>query len=118
MLFQPHIKTLTERKERMTCVNNLRAIGKALYVYAKENQKKFPSDIETLYKENYLADQTYLDCPATSKKGSLENPEYIYSTDLSVNDSSESILLKDAERNHTNGENVLTVSGHAFRREQ
>lgn len=112
LLLYPFVRRIHGRADKVVCANNLRRIGKAMYVYAKEHQGKFPEDLKTLYDEQYLADIRYADCPATRCRGTLEDPDYVYVSGLSVKDPSKHDLVRDKSGNHpTDGKNVLCVNG-------
>lgn len=117
-LLFPLIKYNTIKLENVTCVNNLKEIGLALYIYAREHNGKFPPTLMTLYDEQYLANKELMDCPASKTKGTLENPDYEYTTGLTVKDSVPKRLVCDKEKNHVSGErNVLYVNGAVDRLE-
>lgn len=111
LVFAPFIRYNNERMDRITCANNLREIGLASYIYAKEHGGKFPPGIKTLFDEEYLSDTLLVDCPSTKRKGTLEDPEYIYTEGLSVNSQSVDVLAADEAGNHPGGENILHVDG-------
>lgn len=111
VLLEPFARDIRARAERVECANNIRELGKALYLYAKEHQGKFPGTLEVLYKEKYLGDVRFVDCPATKHVGTPEEPEYSYKGELSVNDPSREVLLMDGEGSHRNGANMLLVDG-------
>ncbi|MFH1846580.1 MAG: type II secretion system protein [Candidatus Omnitrophota bacterium] len=108
----PVIRYTRLRLKQTICANNLREIGLALYIYAKEHEGKFPPDIKTLYKEQYLSDIKLVDCPGSKIVGLPENPDYIYTSGLSVRNESLLPLLRDATKNHfPKGKNILYVNG-------
>ena len=110
-LLQPFVRQTNEKADRVGCLNNLRELGRATNIYAREHYGKFPPTIKTLYEEEYLANIGALDCPSTKKIGTLNDPEYVYTPGLSVSDPSMMELLKDADGNHPGGYGVLTVNG-------
>ncbi|MFH1664705.1 MAG: type II secretion system protein [Candidatus Omnitrophota bacterium] len=111
-LLMPFVKSINRNMERTICSNNLREIGLALYIYAREHDGKFPPGIKTLYDEQYLNDEKMLNCPGSKEQGFLEDPDYIYIAGLSVRDPSTKILLRDKAKNHSSGgQNVLYVNG-------
>lgn len=110
-LLTPLIRFNQKRMDQITCENNLREIGRALYIYAREHDGKFPSSIEMLYEQQYLADERVMDCPASKHVGILKDPDYIYKHGLSVRSNSSDTLMTDKEENHPNGKNVLYVNG-------
>jgi len=111
-LLQPFILQIHARGEKGACADNMREIGRALYVYARENRGKFPPSLKTLYDEQYLADTRFMDCAGTKHTGTPEDPDYIYTSDLSVRDPSGEVLVRDKSENHTaGGQNALYVNG-------
>jgi competence protein ComGC len=112
VLMLPGIKAIHNYKVKSTCAGNLRQIGMAMYIYAQEHDGSFPPDIRTLYQEKYLTDKKILDCPANSKKGTLENGDYFYTGGLSINSPSWAPLVRDKKGNHSSGgKNILYVNG-------
>lgn len=109
--FYPFISKIPYNSEMVMCGNNLRELGKALYVYARNNGGKFPNSLKTLYDEEYIADWGIVDCPATRQKGTPDYPEYNYSPGLNVNDDSGAVLLTDKSGSHKYGENKLLLNG-------
>ena len=108
----PFLRQVIVRRDNVVCADNLRKVGLALYIYAREHDGKFPPKLETLYEERYLADERLMDCPATRKTGTLEDPDYIYTAGLSVKTPSEEALLRDKSKNHPGGgKNVLYLNG-------
>jgi hypothetical protein len=108
----PILKHVTDRRDKVICANNLRELGLALYIYAKEHEGKFPATIKTLYEERYLSDEGLVDCPSTKAKGTLDAPDYIYAAGLSIKDPSREKLIWDKAANHAGeGRNVLYLNG-------
>ncbi|MCK4852512.1 MAG: hypothetical protein KAS86_05285 [Candidatus Omnitrophica bacterium] len=110
-LLQPFIRRIHDRSDRVACANNLRQLGKAIYVYAREHHGEFPGTLKALYDEQYLADARFVDCPASRHKGTPDDPDYIYAPGLSVNDPSTDILLRGRPGSHPDGGNALHVNG-------
>ena len=109
----PFIKQSRARLDKVICANNLREVGLAMYMYAKEHGGQFPPAIKTLYDEKYISDTKLLDCPAANAAGSLENPEYVYTPGLTIKSPSLEPLLQDKTRNHPQGgKNALYVNGN------
>ena len=100
LLLYPSIIQTHNKTDRVNCANNLRELGRALYIYAKEHQGKFPDTIDTLYTEKYLSETSFVDCPATKHKGTPGAPEYTYTSGLSVKDDSGTVLIQDKEDSH------------------
>ncbi|MFH1837041.1 MAG: type II secretion system protein [Candidatus Omnitrophota bacterium] len=111
----PLIKYSRDRMDRTICVNNMREIGLALYIYAAENGGNFPPSLKTLYEKGYLSKESVTDCPASKNTGVPANPDYIYTAGLSVKSPSGDILVKDKEKNHFSGERtIMKVNGEVI----
>ena len=110
---QPLALEIGEEANEIICANNLREIGKALYIYAREHNGDFPFSLKALYDEEYLADKRIMDCPASKEEtGTPDNPDYNYVSGLSVRGPSNAILVQDKGGNHaTSGMNVLYLDG-------
>ncbi|MFC1480018.1 prepilin-type N-terminal cleavage/methylation domain-containing protein [Candidatus Omnitrophota bacterium] len=118
-LMTPFIRYTSKRTEKIVCANNLQKIGLAVYIYAREHNGKFPAELETLYNEQYLADQQLLDCPASKDIGSPGSPDYIYTGGLSIKDPSLLPLMRDKAGNHPQGGgNILYVNGAVVWKEE
>ncbi|NQT33186.1 MAG: type II secretion system protein [Candidatus Omnitrophica bacterium] len=108
----PFIQNTRKKLVRTQCANNLSQIGLGLYIYAREHDGKFPPTLKTLYDEQYLADMTLLDCPASKNIGTFDSPDYLYAAGLSVKDPSLYPLVEDKEGNHSGrGGNVMYING-------
>lgn len=108
----PAIQYTRVRMRKIMCANNLREIGMALYIYAKENGGKFPQTLKTLYDEHYLADKKIMDCAGTKEIGTPLLPDYEYTEGMTIKDSSREVLVKDKPQNHAHkGVNVLYLNG-------
>ncbi|MBD3379026.1 MAG: hypothetical protein GF408_01000 [Candidatus Omnitrophica bacterium] len=111
----PFIRHTLAKTDKVLCANNIREIGRSLYIYAREHEGNFPPTLNTLYDEKYLSDVKLLDCPANRNTGDLEYPDYIYTGGLNVNDASRKELLKDRKRNHPDrGRNILYLNGDIY----
>jgi hypothetical protein len=111
-LSYPFLKQIIFRRDKVICTNNLRELGLALYIYAREHEGKFPPALKTLYEKDYLSDERLLDCPSTKKIGDLNDPDYIYTAGLSIKDPSKKKLVWDKAENHEGkGKNVLFLNG-------
>jgi len=111
-LLLPLIRYSQVRMDRIACANNLREVGLALYIYAREHDSRFPDTLKELYGSQYLADAGLMDCPATRAVGTPEDPDYIYTPGLTVRDASMVALVRDEPGNHGGkGGNVLYVNG-------
>ena len=112
LLLQPFVRHVRGRSDKVKCANNLRATGNALYVYARANQGKFPKTLKALYREQYLADEKFMNCPADRHEGTPDKPDYDYFPGLSVLSPRGTILVEDKRGNHPGaGRNVLYVNG-------
>lgn len=112
VLMMPFIRRSMERTDNILCANNLRNMGLALYIYAKEHNGSFPSTLKALYDGQYLADEKTMNCPASVSVGTPESPDYIYTSGVSVRSPSLDVLARDKAKNHPQkGKNVLYVSG-------
>ena len=110
--FTPFIRYSNERMARVDCANNVREIGLAVYIYAKGHDGRFPPSMKTLYEEQYLGDKRIMDCPATRTVGTIDDPDYLYTSGLSARDTSTLVLVRDKKDNHPHGgENALYVNG-------
>ena len=111
-LLKPFTMRIKAESDRIECANNLRELGKAMYIYAREHQGKFPDTIKTLYEKEYLSDKTVLNCPAAKQKGTPDDPEYTYNPNQSMESPSGNILVSDKEGNHPGKmKNVVYVNG-------
>jgi hypothetical protein len=63
-LFLPSIGRASPAANRVKCGSNLRQIGQGVYLYALENQGKFPPDIDALMLTQDLTFEVLV-CPAT-----------------------------------------------------
>ncbi|MEA3489614.1 MAG: type II secretion system protein [Candidatus Omnitrophota bacterium] len=108
----PFIKCSREKMEKITCANNLRETGLALYIYARGHDGRFPPSLKTLYDEHYLADECLMSCPASGTAGTPGSPDYIYTAGLTIRDPSLEVLVRDKSKNHPDGgKNVLYLNG-------
>lgn len=108
----PFIRHNRAKWENTICANNLREIGLAMYIYAREHDGEFPPSLAALYEEQYLADEQIMDCPADRHVGTPEDPDYIYVAGLSIEDPSLAPLVYDKAENHSgNGRNSLFLNG-------
>ncbi len=115
VLMLPFIKHNYYFRERTVCANNLREIGLAMYIYASEHEGDFPPRLKTLYDEQYISDEELMDCPASNVIGTSEQPDYIYTAGLTVENDSLDILISDKSKNHGRaGKNGMYVNGTVF----
>ncbi|MGB2661637.1 MAG: type II secretion system protein [Candidatus Omnitrophota bacterium] len=112
LVSMPFLKQVIIRRDKVICAGNLRELGLALYIYAREHEGRFPGKVKTLYDEGYLSDEKLLDCPSTRETGSLESPDYIYAAGLTIKSPSQEALVWDKAKNHEGkGRNVLYLNG-------
>lgn len=112
VLVYPFAMDIREKSDKVACLNNMREMGRALYIYAKEHQGKFPDTLEELYAAQYIADHNILDCPSSRHRGTRQEPDYEYFPGHTVNDGSGENLLADKTDNHREGRNILKVDGN------
>lgn len=110
-MMTPFIRYSRIKREKIECANNLREIGLAMYIYAREHDGEFPPAVKTLYEERYLADSEIMDCRASKKTGTPDAPDYLYTGGLSVRSPALDYLVRDKADNHPGGKNVLFVNG-------
>ncbi|MFQ5951959.1 MAG: Tfp pilus assembly protein FimT/FimU [Candidatus Omnitrophota bacterium] len=109
----PFLEQVIARRDKIMCANNLRELGLAMYIYAREHEGKFPATIKVLYDEHYLSDKRLIDCPSTRKTGSFEDPDYIYAAGQSIKDPSREVFVWDKAMNHAGeGKNALYLNGN------
>lgn len=111
----PTIAGMRERGRRVTCVNNLKQIGTALHMYSMDNNESFPETLADLYAADgtrYIDDEGVFHCPSATTKGTAANPSYVYHTDVTIGDTSNTPLLEDNDGNHKGGKNVFYLGGH------
>ncbi|MCK5451130.1 MAG: type II secretion system protein [Candidatus Omnitrophica bacterium] len=119
MILWPLIKYNNVRIDRIICEKNLQQTALALYMYALENEGKYPASLKVLYDEKYLSDASLMDCPGSKKVGTIESPDYIYTAGLFAKKSSGEVLVRDKKRNHPGGGmNVLYVNGTVLWKKQ
>jgi len=118
VLLQPFVRQMSEKMDKVTCANNLRALGRGIYIYAKENNGEFPETVKTLFDDGYLADIRIVDCPASKQQGTLTDLDYEYKQEMSVKAPSMETLINDKEGNHSAGANRLTVNGKVIWKER
>ncbi|MFH1856485.1 MAG: type II secretion system protein [Candidatus Omnitrophota bacterium] len=111
----PTVSGMRERGRRVTCANNLKQIGTALQMYAMDNNESFPETLVELYNADgfaYIDDEGVFACPSAGGKGTANNPDFVYHSDVSITDTSNTPLLEDKEGNHKGGKNVFYLGGH------
>jgi len=114
LILRPCVKQIYERSDRLQCSGNIQQLARGMYIYAKEHTGEFPGTIKELYDGEYLADESFTDCPASAHKGTPQDPDYSYAPGLSVKSRSSEPLITDKKGNHSEGDNYLTVDGDVF----
>ncbi len=110
-IIYPVISDTAERIDNVRCRNNLMNVGEAIYVYAREHDGDFPDSLEKLYREEYIANEKYMDCPNSKEIGTYKDSDYFYTTALTAKDPSTTILLQDNPSNHKKRINFLRIDG-------
>ncbi|MFH1594704.1 MAG: hypothetical protein ABID09_08420 [Candidatus Omnitrophota bacterium] len=111
LLLTPFISNIRIRAKAIGCEENLQKIGLGLKVFANEHQGQFPSTLSELIAGNYVEDERVFDCPNSPHAGSMEDPDYHFTTGYSVLSPSDTWLVFDKDDNHSGGGHVLYVSG-------
>jgi len=110
-LFPVFLRT-REKGRTCVCQSNLRQIGMALQVYAKDNYGRYPpTDNDLTPLTPYLQGRGVLICPT---RISAKVNSYTYHGGYAHDDSSRQILAHDPENIliHSEGINVLFLDGH------
>ncbi|MDD3088648.1 MAG: type II secretion system protein [Candidatus Omnitrophica bacterium] len=107
----PFMTRTRQKFNRVLCANNLRELGLASFIYAREHKGEFPPTLEALYEEKYVSDMRLVDCPATKSQGTLKDPEYVYAKGMTVSSPSTETLLADKDGNHPQGRNIVKANG-------
>ncbi|KJJ84569.1 protein containing Prepilin-type cleavage/methylation [Candidatus Omnitrophus magneticus] len=110
VILNPVLNKIKERSIRIACADNMRVLSKALFIYAKEHDGNFSESLKTLYDEKYISDTKLLDCPGTLKIGGGDDPDYFYTKNLSVRNSSDIVLISEKPNTHAGGENIVYVN--------
>lgn len=107
----PFVNMAKARSRRLGCAENLRKISLGLHGYAAEHNGAFPGALGELYPK-YVAGEHVLDCPATRRIGTNDNPDYKYRAGLSEEASPREIIAEDDSGNHgKGGGNLLRIDG-------
>lgn len=94
-----------EPAHRAVCRSNLKQIGLALSIYAKDFENHLPRRLEELY-PNYINDQALFECPSAPDPQS-----YVYVPGLVADGDASRIVAFDRKGNHEDGRNVLFADG-------
>lgn len=97
---------------RLACMSNLRAIGQACDLYAR-NDGKFPTDFRQLVDAGHLTPNLFI-CPSTPRKaGDPLDACYVLVPGQTHYDDPSNVLVYERPGNHPEGEvNVLFLDGH------
>ncbi len=110
-ILMPALGRARETAKTVVCMNQLKQIGMASFIYANDHQGKFPPDLNALVREADLSPKVFI-CPAT--KDGPDDCSYVYrGADLDDSSSAMMILAYDRQGNHRDGNrNVLFADGH------
>ncbi len=105
----PSLARARELSKRTVSAANLAGIGKAMYVYANENDDKFPPSLQTLVEIGAISPTTLISPKDAPDKGS----SYIYIEGQTTSDHYDNILIYEDPDNYAGeGTNVLFVDSH------
>lgn len=105
----PSLSRARELSKRLVSQQNLKEIGLACRRYATENEGKYPPDLQTLVKEELLAEESL-----RSPKHEPGRDCYVYIPGFGVNESRPKIIAHERlDMNGGEGVNVLYSDGHA-----
>ena len=121
LLARPFPGSGIERPRRTKCTSNLKQIGYACALYAKDNADAFPRELATLFPD-YVSDWRLLVCPTVVGDGHVPNPRsyafvpdavcYAYVSGLRATDDADFVFAFDEEWNHgRKGVVVANVGG-------
>ena len=114
-LMLPALAAAREKAHRIACASNLKGIGFAAHMYAKDNQGNFPSYFQSLAK--YSADPRLFVCPKTGHEPGLmadvdKWTDYVLVPNRKESDPPETVLaFSKPECYPGKGGNVLYVDG-------
>lgn len=107
----PLVNKMKERANMIKCMNNARSMSLALHMYAADHNEAFPASLSLLYPA-YIKNEKIFDCPASSVRGTAENPGYEYIAGLTESSDGTEIIIYDKDGNHGKlGRNVVRVNG-------
>ncbi len=126
-LLYPALQNTIEGAHQQRCANNIREIGAAMILYAKDNNGMFPNEetagknfAQILVDDGYLPnDDSLFDCPSNPAIGTVANPDYTYlNTDAAnpytIYTSDREVILHCTGNCHSGGENLLNVAGRVY----
>ncbi len=128
-LIYPSMQKSIEGAQQQRCANNVREIGAAMILYAKDNNGIFPNQeaagksfAQILVDDGYLPDDDSLfDCPTNPAKGTVASPDYAYVNiaghichPYTIYTDDYCILIHCKNDCHSGGENLLNVSGRVY----
>ncbi|MBN2589295.1 MAG: hypothetical protein JXA96_05510 [Sedimentisphaerales bacterium] len=103
----PSILKTQDKAYRLVCATNLSGIGKAILIYANDNDDNLPPNLEILTSTVEMPPKGLI-CPSTGQKDS-----YIYrGAGLTTSDEPGMVLAYDKKGNHEGGRNVLFLDSH------
>lgn len=121
----PALSQAREKARRIACAGNLKQIGVAMRMYEGEKEKRFPDDLATLWKNDYLTTGIVYICPSTTdtpatsadQLSSDHHCSYLYFgkglTEVCRGHAAgQTILAADKPGNHTRFVNILFADGH------
>lgn len=111
------------RVRRISCTSNLKQIGLSLKQYAMDYDDFFPPEnnakgLDILRETDYLTDYGVYSCPSSTTKRGTTGPitelncDYIYLGGSKEGEDSNTPLVFDKVKNHSNYINVLFLDGH------
>ncbi|MCK5000887.1 MAG: hypothetical protein KAS23_15195, partial [Anaerohalosphaera sp.] len=74
-VLMPALGKAKQKAQRVVSASNLKQIGMACYMYSEDNDDKFPPDLETLVKSDYVTDHVF---ESKRKPTYFDGPSYIY----------------------------------------
>ncbi len=112
IILSPFVKLVRDQAHKIKCIHNVQMISIALREYAIQSDTKLPEELISIYKDGYLYNEKFFDCPFTKEKGTALNPEYVYVKGADYNSAENPVLLYDKKTNHPDGTiNVLYLNG-------
>ena len=106
MLLQPSAQN-REYARTLVCASNLKALGRAIAVYAQEHDGRIPNSFDEM--SNYLASASLLICPSTKDR---THWSYEFTGGTNVwGVSSNIVVLRETEPKHYSRRHVLFDDG-------